>query len=161
MNLLLFVFVFVHHFFYYYSHIVKPSFFPIKFTFFLCYPLHCINKAKFKTSKNDVNPARPTQNIPRVTKLIKRITIQKTKDISWGIQKNNEFIIDMTLLGLLEAKYQVYVSSSSNLVYHLRPTNFLPKMFLVAQKSTETNTTIIRKRLICMSVNSFNNKYLY
>jgi hypothetical protein len=70
-------------------------------------------------------------------------------------------MIEMTLVGFEEAKYQVYVSSSSNFVYHLSPTNFLPKIFLVAQKSIALNTTIIKKRLSCMSVNSLNIKYLH
>lgn len=97
----------MRHFFYSYSHIVNPNFFPIKFTFFLCYPLHCINKPKFKTNRNDVNPAKPNQNIPKVTRLIKRITIQNTIARSWGAQKNMEFTIEITLVCLEEAKYQV------------------------------------------------------
>jgi hypothetical protein len=71
--------------------------------------LHCINNPKFKTNKNDANPDKPTQNIPRVTKLIKRITIQKTIENNCGSQKNNELILEITLAGFEEAKYQVYV----------------------------------------------------
>lgn len=82
---------------------------PIKFTFFLCSPLHCINIQKFKAKRSKTNDAKPTQNIPKVTKLIKTMIIQKTMTINCGIQKNNEFIIEITLVGLDEAKYQVYV----------------------------------------------------
>jgi hypothetical protein len=71
--------------------------------------LHCINNPKFKANINDAKPDKPTQNIPRVTKLIKRITIQKTIENNCGSQKNNELILEITLVGFEEAKYQVYV----------------------------------------------------
>jgi hypothetical protein len=66
-----------------------------------------MNKAKFNTKRNDTNPANPTQNMPRVTKLINKITIQKSTATNCGIQKNNEFMIEIILVGLEEAKYQV------------------------------------------------------
>lgn len=66
---------------------------------------------KFTTNNVHTNMANPTQNMPKVTILIRAITTQNTMPTDCGIQKNNELTCEITRVGGADAKYQVYVLS--------------------------------------------------